>query len=552
MSTNRVESPQRLRALLILLCAALGLVVAGNSALAIALPDIAADISADQIDLTWIIDAYALTFAALLLPAGILADRVGRRTILIIGLAIFGGSGFASAYASDPAALIGLRALAGVGAAGVFPVTLSALVDAYPEDRRGFAVAVWSGVSAAGAVLGTIIAGSLLEVFWWGSVQLGLRGRRTAADPRNSDVGRAEPQSPTVVGPGWRGPGRHHPDRLVYGIVQAPEAGWLSASTLITLAIFAAGLTAFIVHELRTPQPSLDVRAFREPALVAGSLLVCLQFFASLGLFVLAPQYLQIVRGLSPLQAAAALLVIPIGVGAGTALAPPLLARVGARLPGAAGMVAMAAGFAILAASLTISESEAPWWALAIGLVVFGFGFGLAITPGTVLILDGLPEDRRSVASAINDLTREVGGVLGIAVLSSALIAAYRTTVATSVDGLPLEIGQQMDDGAGSALAVAGQLGPQAGQLIAAVQEGFSDGLALALWIGAGVLLAGRHSVCRARPPPQSPRRPRRHRDRQNSHHCHRRHRHGTHSTKAPGRTVTISVEPGVITSPSS
>jgi EmrB/QacA subfamily drug resistance transporter len=491
MSTPRTVTPPRLRALLILLCTALGLVVAGNSALAIALPDIAADTGADQIDLTWIIDAYALTFAALLLPAGILADRVGRRTILVIGLAVFGIAGIASAYATDPTWLIGLRALAGVGAAGIFPVTLSALVDAYPEDRRGFAVAVWSGVSAAGAVLGTIIAGALLEVFWWGSVQLVFgvgalllipgvavlvaqhRNPRLSLDPMGALLAVI-----TLTA-------------LVYGIVQAPEVGWLSAATLITLAISAAGLIGFVLHELRTPQPSLDVRAFREPALVAGSLLVSLQFFASLGLFVLAPQYLQIVRGLSPLQAAAALLVIPVGVGAGTALAPPMLARAGARLPGAAGMVAMAAGFAILAASLTISDGDTPWWALGLGLVVFGFGFGLAITPGTVLILDGLPADRRSVASAINDLTREVGGVLGIAVLSSALIAAYRSTVAASVEGLPAEIGEQVDDGAGSALAVADRLGPQAGQLIAVVQDGFSDGLALALWIGAGVLLAG-------------------------------------------------------------
>jgi len=161
-----------LRLLLAVLCAALALVVAGNSALAIALPDIAADLSADQGELTWIIDAYALTFAALLLPAGIAADRVGRRTMLLGGLLVFGVAGVASAFAPDTAWLIGLRALAGVGAAAAFPVTLSALVDAYPQERRGFAVAVWSGVSAAGAVLGTLVAGALLEVSGWGSVQL--------------------------------------------------------------------------------------------------------------------------------------------------------------------------------------------------------------------------------------------------------------------------------------------------------------------------------------------------------------------------------------------
>jgi MFS family permease len=156
----------RLRALLVALCAALALVVAGNSALAIALPDIAADLGADQAELTWIVDAYALTFAALLLPAGIAADRVGRRTVIVAGLVVFGGAGVASAFAPDPATLIALRAVAGVGAAAVFPVTLSALVDAYPEERRGVAVAAWSAVSAAGAVAGTLVAGALLEVLW--------------------------------------------------------------------------------------------------------------------------------------------------------------------------------------------------------------------------------------------------------------------------------------------------------------------------------------------------------------------------------------------------
>lgn len=173
MSTASTDADAgRLRALLLLLCFALGLVVAGNSALAIALPDIARDLSATQGELTWVIDAYALTFAALLLPAGIAADRFGRRSTLLVGLVIFGVAGAASALATDPTWLITLRALAGVGAAAVFPVTLSALVDAYPEHRRGFVVAVWSGVSAAGAVLGTLVAGGLLEVFWWGSVQL--------------------------------------------------------------------------------------------------------------------------------------------------------------------------------------------------------------------------------------------------------------------------------------------------------------------------------------------------------------------------------------------
>jgi predicted MFS family arabinose efflux permease len=250
-------------------------------------------------------------------------------------------------------------------------------------------------VSAAGAVLGTLIAGALLESFWWGSVQLVFGVGAVVLMPGVA-VLVAQHRNPRLsLDPVGAVLAVITLTALVFGIVQAPEAGWLSATTLVTLAISAIGFSGFVCHELRSAHPSLKIRAFSEPALVAGSLLVALQFLASLGLFVLAPQYLQIVRGLSPLQAASALLIIPIGVGAGTALAPVMLGRAVARLPGAAGMVAMSVGFAILVGTLAVSAGEAPWWALGLGLLVFGFGFGPAITPGTVLILDGLPEDGR-------------------------------------------------------------------------------------------------------------------------------------------------------------
>jgi hypothetical protein len=230
---------------------------------------------------------------------------------------------------------------------------------------------------------------------------------------------------------------------LVYGVIEAPQVGWTSWETLTALGVGAAGLIGFVLHELRSVAPSLDVRLFLDRGLACGSLLVSLQFFASLGLFVLAPQYLQVVRDLSPLQAAAALLVIPVGVGAGTALAPGLLSRVGPRPPGAGGLAAMAGGFAVLALAIAEVDSTGAlvrWWLPAVGLLAFGFGFGLAITPGTVLIIDGLPEDRRSVASAVNDITREVGGVLGIAVLSSVLISAYRDDITGALAALPPQV----------------------------------------------------------------------------------------------------------------
>jgi EmrB/QacA subfamily drug resistance transporter len=485
------ESDGALRALLVVLCTALGLVVAGNSALAIALPDVAVAVGADQTDLTWIIDAYALAFAALLLPAGIAADRFGRRTLLVGGLLVFGTACAASAWASDPAQLVALRAIAGAGAAAVFPVTLSALVDAYPPERRGFAVAVWSAVSAAGAVGGTVLAGLLLEAFWWGSVQLvpgvlalillpvAWRLVRQNRDPSLS----LDPLGAVLSAMGL--------GAVVLAVIESARLGWNDPVPLFAGGIGALALLGFVGHELRTPAPSLDVRLFRDRGLSAGALMVSAQFFASLGLFVLAPQYLQLVRGYSPLEAALALLVIPVGVGAGTGAAAAAITRIGAALPGAAGLGVMAAGFAVLAS--TVQAGTLIW--LALGVLLFGAGFGLAVTPGTLLIIEGLPPQRRSVASALNDITREVGGVVGIAVLSSVLLAGYRDEIAGSLGVLPPGSAAAAQEGAGAALGAAGPLGAQGQMLADAARSAFAAGLATSLWAGAAALaLAG--AVC--------------------------------------------------------
>ncbi|WP_247827374.1 MFS transporter [Arthrobacter antioxidans] len=483
-----VLAPSRLRALLIVLCAGLALVVAGNSALAIALPAIALDLGADQSELTWIIDAYALTFAALLLTAGIAADRVGRRTILVTGLLIFGLACVASAFSPDPTWFIALRALSGVGAAAVFPVTLSALVDAYPEERRTFAIGVWSGVSSAGAVAGTIVAGALLEAFWWGSVQL-LFGfvalviivpvMVLVAQSRNRSL------SLDPFGAVWSVVALAG---LVFGVIEGPQRGWFDAITVISLAVGVVGLAAFIMHQLRSTAPSLDVRLFRNRGLAAGSLIVTVQFFASLGFFVLTPQYLQIVLEYTPLASALALLIIPVGVGTGIGLASALAGRYGPRIPGALGLLLMGVGFAVFATGLA-GGLDASLWVMGAGVTVFGVGFGMGITPGTELIIEGLPAERRSVASAVNDITREVGGVLGIAVLSSILVSYYRSDITPALSGLPDQVRGIADSGAGAAIGIAGSLGPDGENLATAAREAFARGLSASMCVGAVVLV---------------------------------------------------------------
>jgi EmrB/QacA subfamily drug resistance transporter len=492
-----------LRGLLLTLCVALALVVAGNSALAIALPDIAADLGADQSELTWIIDAYALTFAAFLLTAGLLADKIGRRTVIVVGLSVFGAASVASAFAPDPAWFIALRAISGAGAAAVFPVTLSALVDAYPPDRRTFAIAVWSGVSSAGAVGGTIVAGVLLEWFPWGSVQLLFGGVALllvipslilVAQNRNRRLS-ADPLAAVWSVIALTG--------IVFGVIEGPKRGWDDPLTIAALVLGVGGVAGFIVHQLRAKEPSLDVRLFRRRGLAAGSLVVTAQFFASLGLFVLAPQYLQLVVEFSPLGAALSLLVIPLGVGAGIGVSVALARRFGQGAPGALGLMLMAAGFAV--AAWTLAEgTDASIWVLAAGLAIFGVGFGMGITPGTELIIDGLPAERRSIASAVNDITREVGGVLGIAILSSVLLSSYRDEIAPTLASLPEPAREVVDSGAGAAIGAAEVFGPAGAEIAAAARDAFAVGLASASWVAAAVL-AVTAVACVVLVPPRRP-----------------------------------------------
>jgi len=473
VTTTSASSPTRLRLLLIALCVALALVIAGNSALSIALPEVAADLDATQSDLTWIIDSYALAFAALLLPAGIAADRFGRRTTLTVGLIVFGAANILSGFSADPETFIAWRAVAGAGAAAVFPVTLSALVDAYPAERRAFAIAVWSGVSAGGAVLGTLVAGALLEGFEWPSIQI-VFGAMAALLIIPTLILVAENRRPGLSldpwGALWSALGLA---ALVWAIIETPSLGIDDPLVIAAYVVGVIALTAFVVHELRSEEPALDVRLFRSRGLSTGSLIVSLQFFASLGFFVISPQYLQIVAEFSPLGAAVALLTVAVGVGAGTGLSTVMIARFGATPPGALGLALMGAGFLFMAWML--GQGDPVLWIAGVGVMVFGLGFGLAITPGTVLIIDGLPAERRSVASAVNDITREVGGVIGIAILGTVLAVGYAESLETPA-GLPAELVETIEASAGAGLAIAEEAPFGGDELAASIRDAFESG----------------------------------------------------------------------------
>jgi len=473
--------PRGHRAVLAVSCLALATVVAAVASLNVALPSIARETHGTQTQLSWVIDAYALVFAALLLPGGAIGDRYGRRRALLAGLAVFGAGSVAAMTAADINLLIGMRTVLGVGAALVMPATLSTITSTFPGEQKARAIGIWAGVAGASAVLGLLASGLLLE--WWSwravfglNVVLALAAVAGVARfvPETSD-----PEAPgldvvgvlfTVVGLGV----------LVYSIIEAPNAGWGSARTIGGMGAGVLVLAGFVGWELRHHAPLLDPRLFRHPAFAAGTLSITVQFLAFFGFIFLVLQYLQLVRGDSPLIAALSLLPMAAAMMPCARLAPRVAARVGARKVCVAGLALLTAGLLVLAQSGTTTA----YWLLVCGLVPLGAGMGMAMTPATAAITDALPRSKQGVGSAMNDLARELGGALGIAVLGSILQATYRAHLTSSdVANLP----QPLADKARSSLALASHLGVTHQARLA-----FTEGMTTALVFAAiAVAIAG-------------------------------------------------------------
>jgi EmrB/QacA subfamily drug resistance transporter len=462
-------------------CLALAAVVAAMSSLNVALPGIARATHASQTELTWIIDAYSLVFASLLLPAGAVGDRYGRRRALLAGLSIFGAGSAVAMTAHSATELIGLRAVLGLGAALVMPATLSTITGTFAAEQRTRAVSIWAAVAGGAAILGLLTSGLVLEVWSWPSV-FGLNVVLAAA--AIAGTLRFVPESADPAAPRLDVSGAVLAVigmvTLVYSIIEAPSHGWLSARTVAGLAGGLVILAGFVSWERRRRAPLLDPRFFARRGLSAGSVSIFVQFFALFGFIFLVLQYLQLVRGDSGLVSAVSMLPMAAAMMPSARLAPALVARLGARVTCTAGLVLMAGALVVLA-QLTGTSS---YWLLAAGLVPLGMG--LAMTPATSGITSALPAARQGVGSAINDLSREVGGAVGIAVLASVLTSTYQSHLQLS--GVPAGAAAQ----ARSSVAVAAHLG---GAVAAQAHTAFADGLHLALLIAAGIVLAAALTV---------------------------------------------------------
>jgi EmrB/QacA subfamily drug resistance transporter len=398
-------------------------VVTAVSSLNVAIPALQGLLNATGADLQWIIDSYALVFAGLLLPAGALGDRFGRKKMLVAGLIVFTVSAFLASRATDPTHLIAIRCAMGVGAALIMPATLSIIVSSFPMHERPKAISIWAAFAGVGGALGPITSGILLEHFWPGSVFF-----------INIPVLLLLIVAVVLIVPDSRNPNSHPLDpggallsivalvSLVYGVIEGPEHGWLSASTLGAFALAIVGGVAFISYERRVREPMLDPSLFRLRGFSAGSVSVTAMFLGMFGMFFLLTQYLQFVKEYSPLQAgvrivpsaAALILVAPQG--------PKLMARFGVKATLRTGFLLMATGFVLMG----FSSRETPYLLIGLGLVFAGSGAALVAPGSSQHIVGSVPLSKAGVGSAMNDVTREVGGALGIAIAGSIAATVYR------------------------------------------------------------------------------------------------------------------------------
>lgn len=477
---NHSQTPDRSsghRAALPVVMLALATVVSAVASLNVALPSIARDTRATQTQLSWIVDAYALVFAALLLLGGAIGDRYGRRRALIAGLIIFGGGSAAAIGVSDPGWLIAMRAVMGLGAALVMPATLSTITSTFPGEQRTRAVGAWAGVAGASAILGLLASGLLLQVWSWRSVfgfnltlaVVAVVGAvRFIPESAESTAPRLDLVGAVLTAAGL--------GACVYSIIEAPARGWVSAATLGGIAVGLVVLVGFVAWELHHRHPLLDPRLFTHRAFTAGMVSITAQFFAFFGFVFLVLQYLQLVRGNTPLVAAVSLLPMAATMmPAARVIAPRLAAHAGTAWACLLGLVLITSGLVVL----SLLGRTGSYWLLLGGLVPLGAGMGLAMTPATAAITGALPAAKQGVGSAMNDLARELGGALGIAVLSSIAASTYRHNL--DLAGLPDPAVQQ----ARSSLALASRLGPV---VTDHAQAAFTAGMQAALLYAAGTV----------------------------------------------------------------
>ncbi len=489
VSDPAVPDPRRWWTLVVL-CFSLLVIALDNTILNVALPTLQRDLDASASDLQWIVDSYMLVFAAVLLTAGALGDRFGRKKALTFGLAVFGlGSGL-SALADSSEMLIATRALMGVGGAFIMPSTLSILTAVFPANERAKAIGIWAAVSGLGIVIGPVTGGWLVEHGDWSLVFLVnlpfvaaalLSGRWLV--PESLRPGEAAPRR------GWlraleprarrAGLGRHRGAGPRLDRRRDPRA---------RSSVAAVAIAAFIAWELRVRQPMLDVRLFRNRRFSAASGAIALAFFALFGTIFFLTQYLQSVLGYGAFDSGLRVMPVAAGLILGGPLSAKLSERIGTKRVVGAGLAFVAVGLTMLSGA----EVDSGYGLVAAVLLVLGLGMGLIMAPATESVMGSLPLAKASVGSAVNDATRTMGGALGVAVLGSLLSSGYRAGMDGVTQGLPSAAAEMANQSLAGGLAVAQRIGGGTGGRVSdAAQQAFVDGMQTAALAGAAIAALG-------------------------------------------------------------
>ncbi|MGN6795251.1 MAG: MFS transporter [Streptosporangiaceae bacterium] len=467
-------------------------IVLDNTVLNVALKTIAEPaegLGATQSQLEWAINAYTLVFAGLLFTFGVIGDRVGRRRMLIVGMALFGLASLISSYAQTPTELICARAAMGFGGAAVMPQTLSIITNVFDPEERPRAIGIWASAVGVAIAIGPVTGGVLLNHFWWGSVFL-INVPLTALgvvaicmfipETKSSSPGKVDYLGVllSIVGLVL----------LVYGIIRGGDAGsWLDRGVIGPIAAGLAVLTVFCVHESRTGHPSLDVRLFRDPRLSSAAAAIGLTFFAMSGVYFFMSFYLQDVRGYTPMHAG--LLTIPVAIGQLVA------ANRSARLVGRFGAKAVAAsGLAMVTAALIGYHSlTAATSVIALECIFFlqGAGMGIVMPTATESVMSVIPRERGGAGSAITNTSRQVAVALGVAVLGSILARAYRSDLAPGLHVLPVSSRVAATQSIAATEAAAGRLGHNSAALTSLAGRSFVHAMHLTTVFSAVIAASG-------------------------------------------------------------
>jgi EmrB/QacA subfamily drug resistance transporter len=461
----------------------------------VALPTLVRQLHASTTQLQWVVDAFNLLFAGSVLALGSLSDRFGRKGMLLSGLVVFGAASFAGGLMGSAGQLIAARAVMGVGAAMVFPATLSLISNVFTERReRALAIGLWGAVTGVAIALGPIVGGGLLQAFDWRSIFFAMTPIALLAGvlvttyvPTSRD-----PSAPRLDGAGFA-LSTAMITLLIFTIIEAPNHGWGSARTLLSFGATAVIAVAFAAWERRSDHPMLDVTLFRNLRFTAASASVAISFFALSGFIFLVTQYFQFLKGWGPLSTGLRLLPVASFVAISSILGSRLAVRIGTKVIVAAGLTLMAAFYFWV----TETSDATSYLTIAAQMVVLGTGMGLASAPATEAIMGVVPRAKAGVGSAVNDATRLLGGTLGVAIIGSVYASLYGTRLAGRLPAtLPAALAHTAHSSVGAALEVATRLA-HAGRpdLAAAVHRAstaaFFHGFHAANVVAAAIALGG-------------------------------------------------------------